>query len=138
MDQLVRSPDAAIAVLATQFKAAPAAELAPLIGDLDSPKFATRDQATRRLRELGMGAAPALRKALQGASPEMERGINQLLDALGDSKNLPVTGDTLRAVRAVAILERIGTARAKALLQEWAESSHALRLTIEARLALER
>jgi RNA polymerase sigma factor (sigma-70 family) len=138
MDQLVRSPDAAIAVLAREFKAAPAAEMARLIGELDSPKFATRDQATRRLRELGMGAAPALRKALQGASPEMERGINQLLDALGDSKNLPVTGETLRAVRAVAILERIGTARAKALLQEWAESPHALRLTIEARLALEK
>lgn len=45
---------------------------------------------------------------------------------------------TDRAVRAVEVLERIGTAAARILLADWARGTRTARLTREARLSLER
>jgi hypothetical protein len=53
-------------------------------------------------------------------------------------ETLPVSGETLRGVRAVEVLERAATAEARALLQGWADPGGDPRVAAEARLALGR
>ena len=77
----------------------------------------------------------------QGEKKEDERQIASefLGHALG-AADAPVlaAGDRLRAVRAVAVLERVGTPDAKALLGRLAKGAPAARLTREATDALRR
>src|SRR5262249_43541552 len=55
-------------------------EVRELITDLDNTAFAIRERAYRRLQNLGLGAAPAMRQVLaKGASPEMQTRIEHLL-----------------------------------------------------------
>jgi hypothetical protein len=49
--------------------------------------------------------------------------------------HLPAAGDTLRGIRAIEVLERIGTPAARQLLQKWAEQVSDIHLATEARLA---
>jgi WD40 repeat protein len=141
IDQLTHDPELATALLTRKFKppAAPvAAEVPKLIQALDSAEFATRDQATRTLRALGHRAEPQLKEALQTATPEMKRRIQLLLEALENKRRLPLDGEALRGVRAIEVLEQIGTQGARELLQAWAEQSADPRLATEARMALDR
>jgi hypothetical protein len=112
----------------------PPGQLKQLIDDLDSDIFARREQAMKRLADLDEQAAPALRQALsQTRSLEMSRRIQQLLARL----EVPITAPTvLRAVRAVEVLQHLGTPEAHKLLVEWAQAPANTRLVQEARLAL--
>jgi hypothetical protein len=49
-----------------------------------------------------------------------------------------VTGEALRGVRSVEVLERIGTPPAKKLLQAWADQTGEVYVAAEAGLALDR
>jgi WD40 repeat protein len=111
-------------------------EIARLIADLDHERFQVREKARYRLEKLGELAAPALRESLKkGPTEEARRRMEKLLDAL----NGPVTRpDRLREVRAVEILERIGSPRARALLERLSRGTPAARLTREAKESLER
>ena len=77
-----------------------------------------------------------MRKALESdPSPEARRRIGKLLDALAG----PVTaGEALRVLRAVEVLEYIGTPEAQAVLKELAQGAPEARLTQEAKAALDR
>ena len=82
-----------------------------LVTDLGAADFRTREQAERRLRELGAGALPELRAARKTESrQEAKRRLEALL--------APFEGDDhrRRITRAVAVLERIGTAEARRVL----------------------
>ncbi len=112
-----------------------------LVADLDSDAFETRERATHALRELGPSAEPVLRQALASStSAEVTVRLNTLLDALGDpSAPLPaMSAETLRNVRAVQALERMGTPEAHAILEAVAGGIITARETWEARAALER
>src|SRR5262249_57384163 len=114
---------------------ADAKRLAQLIADLDSPQFATRDQATRTLRQLGGQAAAALREAAQKSdSAEVRRRAQDLLDEC-EKQLLP---DELRVLRAVEVLEWINTAEARQLLAAWAKGAPGVRLTAAAEDAVRR
>jgi WD40 repeat protein len=92
-------------------------EMGALVADLDNPKFATRDAATRQL-ELLDGTQAALRKALaKNPTLEMRMRIEQILARLDDPAANP---GLLRQLRAVMILEQIGTAEARQLLRDLA------------------
>jgi hypothetical protein len=139
--RLARDPRAATALLADRFKApAPpaAADVPALIKYLDSPAFPTREKAARRLREVGPKARPALRGALPTATAEAKERIERLLAALDPSPQLPLTGDVLRGVRAIEVLQRTGTPAARAMLRAWADQTADLSLAAEAGLALDR
>jgi RNA polymerase sigma factor (sigma-70 family) len=142
VDRLVRDA-AAYKVVAAKFRP-PAEEanpqIASLIADLDSSNYATREAASKKLRELGGTAEPALRKALTTASsPEARRRLDDLLAAIPAAvQALPVSGETLRGVRVVEILERLGTPQARELLQVWANQGRDPRVAAEARLVLGR
>jgi HEAT repeat protein len=118
--------------------AAPADVTRPLLTDLDSNSFERREQASKHLRELGYQAGPALRKALEGnPSLEQRRRIEELLAALM-SAFPPLSADEKRGLRAVVILERIGTPEARLLLELLAKGPIDARLTQEAKASLER
>jgi WD40 repeat protein len=141
VDRLACHPDAAIAMLETRFRPPPAdAQLAALINDLDSEAFATREEAARKLRAYGARAEAALRRTLAKApSLEMRRRIEGILAEMAPpALRLPLSGERLRGVRAIEVLERIDNAAALRLLHSWAEQTEDIHLAIEARLALER
>jgi hypothetical protein len=114
--------------------------VAALIKDLDSDVFARREEASKKLREYGTKAERALRRELAGAaSPETKRRLESVLEAIGPLVlRLPLTGDALRGVRAIEVLERVATPEAQTLLQAWAEQERDERLAAEATTALER
>jgi hypothetical protein len=135
---LASAPGQAIPFLRQQLK--PAAEidrnrLRQLLGDLDKERFAVREAAMRELEGLGEDAAPALRQALAGKrSLEVRRRLEELLSR---AKVLR-PGERLRGVRAVEVLERIGTLEAKHLLKKLAEGAPEAQLTREAKASLQR
>jgi hypothetical protein len=111
------------------------ARLAALLRDLDSERFAAREEAARVLAQLGEAAEPALRRALAGKPAlEVRRRIEQLLDALEPTKS-PAR---LRLVRAVAALEYSGTSEARALLTSLTRGPGDTLLAREAKAALRR
>jgi hypothetical protein len=107
-----------------------------LLADLDGDTFAVREQARARLEGLGERAADALREAL-GRKPSLE--ARRRLEALLARLRGPIRDrETLRAVRAVAVLEDIGTPEAREVLKTLAAGLQAAHQTQEARKALER
>jgi WD40 repeat protein len=114
---------------------APAETVRPLLADLDSNDFRQREAAAARLRELGDRAGAALREAAKASPPpEKRRRLEALLKALERTPS----GAALREVRAATVLERVGTAEARALLKELAGGVADARLTREAKASLER
>jgi hypothetical protein len=106
-----------------------------LLADLDSSEFRKREAAAARLRELGDRAGGALREALKaGPSLDKRRRLESLLRALEG----PPSGEALRELRAVAVLERVGTPEARGLLKELARGGADARLTREAKASVER
>jgi RNA polymerase sigma factor (sigma-70 family) len=109
-------------------------KVAVWIAQLESQSFKEREQANRELEKVGEGAEAALRKALEGkASLEMSRRVEKLLARLDTS-----SPERLRTMRAMEILEYIGTAEALQLLQHHAEGSEGSWTTHEAKSTLER
>lgn len=69
----------------------------------------------------------------------MRRRIENILaDMKPPSLRLPLSGERLRGVRAIEVLERIGNAAARTLLHSWAAQTEDVQLAIEARMTLER
>jgi WD40 repeat protein len=108
--------------------------VANLIANLASPQFATREKANKELQGLGDRAESALRERLE-KKPDLE--TRRRVEALLDRLRVP-TGERLRAVRAVEVLEYVDTPEARRLLRKWADGVPGTRLTREAKLALER
>jgi hypothetical protein len=113
-------------------------ELLTLIRTLDSSQFTERQTASQRLEVLGRAAEPALRQALaQQPTLEQRRRIESLLEALPSGYSR-LQGDSLRAARAVAILEGINTREARRALAKWAAGSAGALITQEAKASLDR
>jgi hypothetical protein len=110
--------------------------IARLIADLDSDRFETRQEAFRQLDKLGEAAMAAMRKALAAdPSAEVRKRLEELLEK---QKKAGISSELLRAVRAVEVLERMGSAEAKEVLQTLAKGTGTDRRTQEAQAALER
>jgi hypothetical protein len=108
--------------------------LRALIADLDSARIAEREKAQRELERIGEVAVPVLRKALAtDPSPEVRRRIESTL-----KKPPKLSPETLQAIRAVEVLENIGTPEARQLLASLAEGAPEAGLTRQAKSPLER
>ena len=68
----------------------------------------------------------------------MRRRAAALLAKLAPERQLPPAGDRLRGVRAVEVLERVGTPEARGVLEAWRRQTRDPRLSAEAALALAR
>jgi RNA polymerase sigma factor (sigma-70 family) len=86
-----------------------------LIADMDSDQFKVRENASVDLEEIGEAAVPLLRKALEGTpSTEVRVRVGMLL-AEPKETGLPIK--KVRVVRALEVLEQVGTAEARAVIE---------------------
>jgi hypothetical protein len=103
---------------------------------LGAAEFTDREAATKALREYGDVVLPALQEALKGdLSAEQRTRLAPLMTAAG---SWLLTGERAGQVRAVAVLERVGTADARDALVRLAGGVADARLTREAAAALGR
>jgi RNA polymerase sigma factor (sigma-70 family) len=140
---LAGHPTEAMALLRARFRAEPLPPdpaVVALIKNLDSDTFATREEATRKLVEQGPKVEKPLRRLLAGTpSAEARRRVEEILPRLtAPLQRLPLSGETLRGVRAIEVLERIHTTEARKLLEAWCEPGRDTRLNAEAEAALAR
>lgn len=111
-------------------QAVDAAKVDRLVGDLGSDEFPVRQTAVKGLEAVGGQAAPALRRAVgKPATPEAAKLAGELLKKADGPAARPAD---LAAVRAVEVLEAIGTPAALAVLAKWAAGPPGERLTTEA------
>jgi RNA polymerase sigma factor (sigma-70 family) len=111
-------------------------KIAQLVADLNSERFAVRRQATAELEQFSELAQPALRKVLDGKPTlEVRKRVEQLLEKT--ETGVP-PGEQLRTLRAVEVLERVGTAEARQVLEWLARGTPEARVTQDARASLER
>jgi hypothetical protein len=133
------APEQAVPYFKERLKPVPPADaerIKKLLADLESEQFAVRQKATAELEKLGDLAAHSIREALKGQPPLETR---QRLERLLDKAEAPGgTADRLRALRAVAALEQVGTADARALLEALAKGAPGCWVTLEAEGALQR
>ncbi len=136
---LASAPTDAIPWLRKHLRPASSADgqrLCRLLIDLDSEQFAVRQKAQEELEKLGDLAEPALRKALEDKPTlEARKRVQALLERLRGPVTRP---EVLQALRAVAVLEDIGTPEARRLLDELAQGAPEARLTREAKASLVR
>jgi WD40 repeat protein len=136
---LASAPDVAVALLKEHLRPASnpdTATLDRLVADLGSDSFTVRQKAAAELDRLGENIVFALRKRLgKGESLEVQRRIEQLLDKhdRGD-----VTSERVRELRALEVLEQIGTPEARRVLADLANGAAEARLTQEAKACLAR
>jgi WD40 repeat protein len=131
---LASDPEGTAPFLKEQLRLAAAAlpeRFTRLVADLDSDRFEVRAKAKEELAQLGPGAEPLLRKALERPpSPEARKALRELLGRLEAGQ--------LRDLRAVEALETLGTPPARELLQELSRGETGARLTREAQASLRR
>ena len=144
---LVASPEQAATFLKQQLQPAEAAgeseasekRLNQLMNDLDAGQFAVREMASQELKRLGIRAEPALRRALaNNPSPEKRLRIERILADMKRAQGIGPTGEALRTLRAMRVLEQLGTEQAREVLESFARGKFEARETREAKAALQR
>src|SRR5262249_7544995 len=107
--RLASAPGGSIPFLAAPVTPATEASLARarrLVADLDSDEFRVRANAAKELEALADEAAPALREVL-GGRPTLE--VRRQAERLLERVSVPRSSEVLRRLRAVQVLERIGS-----------------------------
>jgi WD40 repeat protein len=134
---LVAVPKDAVSLLQKSLRpvASPDERVKELIAKLASEKFAVRQKAAEELKAMGELAWPALEELLKGnPDAEVRRRAERLLNG-----PLPaLTQDQLRALRAIEVLDLIGTAEAREVLKILAGGAPCARLTQDAKAVLAR
>jgi WD40 repeat protein len=137
MARLVQAPSPSVALLGKKLRPVSVPQggrVARLLGDLGSPRFPEREGAARELEGFAELIEPDLRKHLEGKlTEEVRRRVEQLLNRLGSE-----SAEQMRLVRAVEVLEHIGSPGARDVLQTLARGAAPARLTREARASLRR
>jgi WD40 repeat protein len=106
------------------------------INDLDSSMFTKRSAAISQLEKLGELAIPALKKVLTGkASLETRRRVEPLLEKLTSGT---FTAEQIRIIRAIEVLDKIGTPEARHWLERLATGAPGALTTRQAQAALAR
>jgi hypothetical protein len=137
---LAAAPDTAIPFLKEHLHPVPRItddRLHRLIADLDADEFARREESSLELTKLGIEVEPALRKVLEGKpSLEMRRRVESLLNNL--MCQTEITPDALRQLRAIQVLEQIGSPQARQILASLAQGAPAAPATRDAAAAVAR
>jgi WD domain, G-beta repeat len=135
MRRLLRDPAGTVRLFQEHLRPVPATDAAQIdrwIADLDRAEFAVREKAMRELAQRGEAVEPALRKALEGRpSLEVRKRVKLLLEKLGGANRL-------QALRAVEVLESLGTPESQRLLEVLAQGNPVARLTHDAKASLAR
>ncbi|MFL5339302.1 MAG: hypothetical protein ACJ8F7_03965 [Gemmataceae bacterium] len=136
---LVSQPEATVKLIRDRLKPAAAPESAlldRLVADLGSDQFAARQKALAELEKLGEPALDGLQRRLAiTESAEVRQKLSRLVDQLAPGQMPP---ERLRALRAIEVLEAIGTTAAQGHVAELAAGAPEALLTRTARSALDR
>lgn len=119
-NQLVRFPGAAVKFLGERFTAPPveAKRIQQWIDDLDSNSFEVRNRASQELEKLGDYADTALQNALaEGPSLEKTRRLEKLVQTRAARRER----ELIAYLRALEVLERIGSPEARKLIKTLAK-----------------
>jgi WD domain, G-beta repeat len=139
MQQLTASPALAVALCKERLSDAfpPTQEqIERWIAKLDDDAFAVREKANEDLEGAGASAEKTLRRTLKAEpSPEVRQRVEALLESL---ENRPLKPEVLRGVRAVEILDRIGSPEAVDLLRRLSQRNPDPRILMEAKASLRR
>ncbi|HEX3151149.1 MAG TPA: WD40 repeat domain-containing protein [Gemmataceae bacterium] len=138
MQQLARHSDVAVEGLRERIRPArPVPEQVDrFVRELDAPRYQKREIAQGELTRLAHASRPALLAASRtDMSPEMRQRVDTLLKA---TRGPDLSTEGICIARAVELLERLQTAKAIALLQEWSEGPVGDTLADAARGALAR
>jgi len=112
------------------------AQVAKLIGELNSATYATRENATKELIKTGELVIVPLEKLLEKApSPEAQRRASLVLKHV---KEPVMTPDRVRVLEAIELLEQLQSASSRTLLQEIADDALIVQIRTEALQALRR
>jgi hypothetical protein len=134
---LVLAPGQALPLLKQRLQPTAVVEpkrLTQLVANLESDRFRVRQKAAQELEILAEQAEGTLRQKLQEKVPlEVRQRIEQLL-----AKLEPPSGERLRGLRALEVLEHIGTKEARQVLTNLSKGPAETRLTKEAEAALRR
>lgn len=135
-EALAAASDQAVSFLRKRMAPAPKEDgehIDKLVQDMQKGDYNARKKAVLGLRKIGAAALPALIRSQQmGNFDELSQ---RLVFEFG---NLPVPPEQLRATRALTVLERIGDAEARKLLEELAAGAPEAPLTVQAKAALSR
>jgi hypothetical protein len=110
-------------------------KISQLVAGLGSERYAEREKAQQGLEKLQDLAEEELSKAL-AAGPTLE--VRQRIERLLEKSDLLKSPERLRSLRAIEVLEHIGTPEARRVLQKLAKGAPEARQTREARASLER
>jgi RNA polymerase sigma factor (sigma-70 family) len=137
--ELAASGGRAVTFLEQKLHAVPhpdARRIARLIAELDSPRFRARQAAEAELRKLDVLAEKALGERLKSDPPlELRRRVERLLQGINDPVPAAVT---LQELRALAVLEHVGSPQARTSVRALAQGADDARLTGAARATLGR
>jgi WD40 repeat protein len=134
---LIRSAEKCVALFENRLRPSEAVDekrLARLLMDLDAGDFSTREAASHELARLGERAEVALRRAVKDAPPEVVRRIDELLDRVERGP----APETIQSLRAIEVLEHLGTPEARRCLAALAKGAPEARQTRDAKAALDR
>lgn len=135
---LQEAPDEAVDFLTRHVHPVPAADadrVQRLIQSLGSERFAERKASATELNTLTARFRGALRKALKGPAPlEVKRRLEIILSEA--PRQLPT--ESLRTLRSIQTLERIGSAEARRVLSGIADGAPDAHETLAAQTALQR
>ncbi len=134
---LVRAAPETIAWLRTRVQPVEARQVQQLLIELGSDDFEVRDRAMRELGRMGKAIERTLKAGRESPDASLDKRvrIEELLDRIVQNRAIP---EYLQSLRAIEVLERIGTAEAKQVLEKVAGGLAEAEVTIQARAALAR
>jgi HEAT repeat protein len=135
---LAAMPEKAVPLLRERLKpvaVAGSGKVDKWIADLDSDVFAVRQSAAKELVNVGTQVIAPIQKALKGnVSVETRRRLEQVLITVSDIPD----PNTVRMIRAIMVLERIGSPEARSVLETLARGAPRARATEEAEASIKR
>lgn len=135
---LIAAPDQSVPFLQRHLdpiSRADAGKIQHAIADLNSGKFTVRQAATKELLKIGAQVIAPIQKAMAGDIPlETRRRLEDIVNKLAGVPG----AETLRNIRAIMVLERIGTPEARAVLTNIAAGAPGAHETDEAKASLDR
>lgn len=136
--RFLERPEKSVSFLGERLRpiaAMPRDRVRKLIAGLGSEQFIVRDKANRQLEDLRELAWDELEKAL-ATGPELE--VRRRIERMLEKKELLRSPERLQTLRAIEVLEGIGTLEAKAILQKLAGGSPETEQAKEAKASIQR
>src|SRR5262249_35142474 len=112
-----------------------AEKIRSIVADLESDRFSVRESASKELEKLGETAVEEFRRIPNGKlHPEGRRRVEVALGTITSS----APAEILRRLRAIHVLESVGSREARQILENLAKGAAAARETREAKASLRR